>query len=64
MMYKYLYEKDYKNNNIYGNIERKLFNSVEELLKYMEKQDECIFNAGCHSAEVRLNRIEVEKDDN
>ena len=62
-MVKYLYEKDYKNNDIYGNIEIKLFNSVEELLKYMEKQGECIFNAGYHSAEVRLNRIEVEKDE-
>ena len=62
-MSKYLYEKDYKDNNIYGHIERKLFNSVEELLKYMTKQGECIFNAGGHSAEVRLYRIEVEKDE-
>ena len=62
-MFKYLYEKDYKNNNIYGgDIDRKLFNTAEELLKYMEKQGERIFNAGFHNAEIRLYRIEVEKD--
>lgn len=53
----YLLEKDYKDRN---SIERKLFNSKEELFAYIEKNIETIFNAGWHSAEVRLNRIEVE----
>ena len=57
-MCKYLYEKDYKN----GNTERKLFNSTEELLKYIQKEGECIFNAGFHSAEIRLYRIGVENE--
>lgn len=60
-MYKYLYEKYYKDD--IGNIDRKLFNTREELLRYMVKEGECLFNAGFHSAEIRLNRIEVEKDD-
>lgn len=58
-MSKYLYEKDYKDR---GNIDRRLFNSVEELLDYMQKEKETIFNAGFHSAEIRLNRIEVENE--
>lgn len=57
MSYKYLYEKDYKDNS---NIIRKLFNTSEELFNYLIKEEETNFNAGFHSAEIRLNRIEME----
>ena len=57
MPYKYLYEKDYKDNTY---ITRKLFNTSEELFNYLLKEGEINFNAGCHSAEIRLNRIKVE----
>ena len=56
-MYKYLYEKDYKDGNS-RSIDRKIFNSSEELFEYLIKTGETNFNAGFHSAEIRLNRIE------
>lgn len=58
-MSKYLYEKDYKNNS---HITRKLFNTSKELFEYLLKEGEYNFNAGFHSAEIRLNRIEVENE--
>ena len=57
MSYKYLYEKDYKDKS---DIIRKLFNTSDELFCYLLKTGEINFNAGCHSAEIRLNRIKVE----
>lgn len=57
MPYKYLYEKDCKDKS---NITRKLFNTSDELFCYLLKTGEINFNAGFHSAEIRLNRIEVE----
>lgn len=59
-MYKYLLEKDYKENDINA-IDRKLFNSPEKLFEYLIKNKDTIFNSGFHSAEVRLNRIEVQE---
>lgn len=56
-MGKYLYEKDYKYSN-FTNIDRKIFNSSQELFEYLVKTGETNFNAGFHSAEIRLNRIE------
>ena len=56
-MFKYLYEKDYKN----GMVDRRLYNSVDELLNYMNKDKECLFNAGFHDAEIRLYRLHIEK---
>lgn len=60
-MYKYLYEKDYKSTVV--DIDRRIFNSTEELLEYMQKQGDCLFNAGFKNAEIRLYRIEVDKDE-
>ena len=60
MSYKYLYEKDYKDKS---NITRKLFNTSDELFNYLLKEGETNFNAGFHSAEIRLNRIKVEQEE-
>ena len=60
-MSKYLYEKDYKNGNS-TSIDRKIFNSSQELFEYLIKTGETNFNAGCHSAEIRLNRIKEIKE--
>lgn len=56
-MSKYLYEKDYKDGPN-RSIDRKIFNSSQELFEYLMKTGETNFNAGFHSAEIRLNRIE------
>lgn len=53
-MYKYLYEKDYKD----GNITRKIFKNEDDLLNYMLENKDTLFNAGFKSAEIRLFRIE------
>lgn len=60
-MYKYLFEKDYKD----GLIDRKLFNSVGDLLEFMlSNNDTYLFNAGFKSAEIRLYRLKLEGDKN
>lgn len=59
-MYKYLYEKDYKEN---GMIDRRLYNSVGELFDYMYKNKETIFNAGFKDAEIRLYRLKLEGEE-
>ena len=46
-MYKYLYEKDWKD----GNITRKLFKNEDDLLNYMLEN-------GFANAEIRLFRVE------
>lgn len=56
-MFKYLYEKDYKS----GMVDRRLYNSVDELLDYMNKDKECLFNAGFKDAEIRLYRLKLEE---
>ena len=56
-MYKYLYEKDYKE----GNITRKLFKSEDDLLNYMLENKDTLFNAGFKNAEIRLFRIAEEE---
>lgn len=58
MSYKYLYEKDYNDD---GRITRRIFNTSEELFNFLIKEGELNFNAGFHSAEIRLNRIKVEE---
>ena len=60
MSYKYLYEKDYKDKS---DITRKLFNTLDELFNYLLKEGETNFNAGFYSAEIRLNRIKVEQEE-
>ena len=57
-MYKYLLEKDYKDNKI----DRRLFNSVDELLNFMVSNKKTLFNAGFHDAEIRLYRLYLEGD--
>ena len=53
-MYKYLYEKDWKD----GNITRKLFKNEDDLLNYMLENKTTLFNAGIANAEIRLFRVE------
>lgn len=55
-MFKYLYEKDYKNGNY---PERILFDSAGELFIYLLQEDEKVFNAGFTSAEIKLSRIKM-----
>lgn len=51
---KYLYEKIY-----YKEVqERFLFNTSEELFKFLLETGEKNFNAGFSDAEIRLNRVE------
>lgn len=59
-MYKYLFEKHYK-HDYDTTTNRKLFNSVDDLLDYMKTDAECLFNGGFSSAEIRLYRIKVEE---
>lgn len=53
-MYKYLYEKDWKDENI----TRKLFKNEDDLLNYMLENKTTLFNAGSANAEIRLFRVE------
>lgn len=53
-MYKYLYEKDWKDENI----TRKLFKNEDDLLNYMLENKTTLFNAGLENAEIRLFRVE------
>ena len=57
----YVYEKHYDKNS--DNIDRKIFCTKDDLLKYLTKNIDTIFNAGFHSAEIKLNRVEVWTDD-
>ena len=57
----YVYEKHYDKNS--DNIDRKIFCTKDDLLKYLTKNIDAIFNAGFHSAEIKLNRVEVWTDD-
>ena len=54
MKYKYLYEKKYNKDNI----ERKLFETSNDLFLYLAKQGERVFSNGFSSAEISLYRIE------
>lgn len=57
-MFKYLYEKDYKNGNYPKRI---LFNSANELFGYLLQEDEKVFNNGFDNAEIKLSRITVKE---
>lgn len=57
-MYKYLFEKDYKDNLI----DRKLFDNEYDLLDFMVSNKDTLFNAGFKSAEIRLYRLYLEGD--
>lgn len=59
-MYKYLFEKDYKDRQI----DRKLFNSVDKLLHFMLSNKDTLFNAGFNAADIRLYRLKLEGDKN
>lgn len=54
MSRKYLYEKIYDNDIKM----RMLFNTSEELFKFLLETGENNFNAGFSNAEIRLNRVE------
>lgn len=56
-MYKYLYEKDWKDWKD-ENITRKLFKNEDDLLNYMLENKTTLFNAGSANAEIRLFRVE------
>lgn len=57
-MFKYLYEKDYKNGSCPKRI---LFNSANELFMYLLQEDEKVFNNGFDNAEIKLSRIAVKE---
>lgn len=57
-MFKYLYEKDYKDGNYPKRI---LFNSANELFMYLLQEDEKVFNNGFDNAEIKLSRITVKE---
>ncbi|MBQ8044088.1 MAG: hypothetical protein IJ272_08095 [Clostridia bacterium] len=57
-MYKYLYEKHYKDDLT---ITRLLFNTSQELFEFLLLEEEKVFNAGGYSAEIRLHRIDLKE---
>ena len=61
-MNKYLLIRDYMQDGVMGKlVDRKLFATKEALLKYMQEHINTIFNAGFHSSEIHLYRIEEEE---
>lgn len=57
----YLYEKYY--DRFGEQKDRKIFHTKSDLLNYLIENENTLFNAGFHSAEIKLNRVEVWTDD-
>lgn len=61
-MTKYLLIKDYMTDGVSNrDVERKLFSTKDALLKYMQDNVNSLFNAGFHSAEIHLYRVEEQE---